>query len=200
MGVLQTEKIRFSPAIPEKIDAARKLGYGPVIKTMLQFNSIFWSDKELTQQKDLSRLSFIFSEAIVPTWWTQYPDKYAILTGWSGGPYAEELKDLSIEDILKRALDSLSSIFNLTSIHLHQQLQGWHVCNWATDPFSCGAYSYDVVNGKKLRKIVKEPLGNTVFFAGEAFYEGSEIGTVEAALVNGRETAFQVVASLKKKT
>jgi monoamine oxidase len=51
------------------------------------------------------------------------------------------------------------------------------------------------VNGQALRKKLKAPLKNTIFFAGEALYEGPEIGTVEAALVTGRETAYQVIAS-----
>jgi hypothetical protein len=34
-----------------------------------------------------------------------------------------------------------------------------------------------------------------LFFAGEALHEGPEIGTVEAALITGRDAAHRIVAS-----
>jgi monoamine oxidase len=195
IGVLQSESMRFSPAISEKIDAAKKLGFGPVIKTVLQFDEAFWKKKEFTQRKNLEKLSFIFSKAVIPTWWTYYPKNAAMLTGWSGGPHAEEIKDLSNEEILRKALESLSEIFNVSVNLLHLKLKAWHIANWVTDPFSCGGYSYDVVNGKEIKQIIKQPIDNTIFFAGEGLYDGPEIGTVEAALYSGRETAHQIIAS-----
>lgn len=198
VGVLQSGTIRFSPAIPETINAAKKLGFGPVIKTMLQFDEAFWKKKEFTQQKDLQKLSFIFSKAVIPTWWTYYPKDAAMLTGWSGGPHAEEIKDLSNEEILQKALESLSEIFNVSVNLLQLKLKGWHIANWVNDRFSCGGYSYEVVNGKETRQIIKEPIENTIFFAGEGLYDGPEIGTVEAALYSGRETAYQIIAGFKK--
>lgn len=195
VGVLQSETIRFSPSIPRTINAAKKLGFGPVIKTVLQFDEAFWKKKEFTQQKDLQKLSFIFSKAVIPTWWTYYPKDAAMLTGWSGGPHAEEIKDLSDEEILKKALQSLSEIFNVSVNLLRLKLKGWHIANWVNDPFSCGGYSYEVVNGKKIRQIIKQSIENTIFFAGEGLYDGPEIGTVEAALYSGRETAHQIIAS-----
>ena len=65
------------------------------------------------------------------------------------------------------------------------------------DPYSAGAYAYDVVEGAAAKKILQAPVEGTVFFAGEGLYEGPEIGTVNAALVMGREAAHQVVAAFK---
>lgn len=194
VGVLQSESIRFSPAIPEKINAAKKLGFGPVIKTVLQFDEAFWKKKEFTQRKNLDKLSFIFSKATIPTWWTYYPKEVAMLTGWSGGPHAEEIKDLNNEDILQKALESLGEIFNVSANLLGLKLKGWHIANWVKDPFSCGGYSYEVVNGKEIKQVIKQPIDNTIFFAGEGLYNGPEIGTVEAALYTGRETAHEIIA------
>jgi monoamine oxidase len=36
--------------------------------------------------------------------------------------------------------------------------------------------------------------GGPVFFSGEALYAGRDMGTVEAALVNGKETARAILA------
>jgi len=198
IGVLQSGMIHFSPAIPEVIHAAKKLGFGPVIKTLLQFDEPFWKNKKFTRGKDLDKLSFIFSRAIIPTWWTYYPKDAAMITGWSGGPHAEKIKDLSNEEILLNALQSLNEIFGIDKRGLQQKLKGWHVANWVNDPYSCGGYSYEVVNGSKIKQVLKQSIENTIFFAGEGLIDGPEIGTVEAALSSGRETAHRMIAGFKK--
>jgi len=197
IGVLQSETIRFSPAIPATIDASKKLGFGPVIKTLLQFDEPFWKNNDFTKGKDLEKLSFIFSEAIIPTWWTYYPKQAAMLTGWSGGPHANAIKDLSDKEILQKALESLSKIFSVEITQLQQKLRGWHVANWVIDRYSCGGYSYEVVNGSTFKQMIKKPIEQTIYFAGEGLYDGPEIGTVEAALYIGRETAHQMIAEFK---
>jgi monoamine oxidase len=193
VGVLQSGAISFSPALSKQMLAAKQLGFGAVIKTILQFEEAFWKNKELTQQKDLSEMSFAFSQEVIPTWWTYFPKNVAMLTGWSGGPHAEILKDLHDEDILQKALDSLAQLFEVDISYLRQNLKGWHVANWVKDPYSCGGYSYEVVNGETAKKILKEPVEETIFFAGEGLFEGTEIGTVNAALVVGRDTAHQMI-------
>jgi len=199
VGVLQKEQITFSPAINEKVTAAKQLGFGPVIKLIVQFENAFWKNSELTNGKDLSKLSFLFSDELVPTWWTQHPKETAMITGWLGGPHAQALKDLSEKEILGKGLKSLQAIFNVDLSYLEKNLKGWHVANWTTDIYSFGGYAYEVVNGANFRKIIKQPLLNTLFFAGEAFCDGPEIGTVEAAFISGRETAHQIIASFDNK-
>ena len=195
LGVLQCEAITFTPSIPDRISAAQALGFGAVIKVLLQFSEPFWKNKEFTAHKDLGHAGFIFSEEEVPTWWTQAPKDAPVLVGWLAGPKADKLKHLSEEDILQKALASLGHIFTLTDNPVQKMLQSWKVCNWAADPYCRGGYSYEVVDGAELKQKLKEPLEARLFFAGEALFEGIEGGTVEAALVNGRETAHQVIAT-----
>src|ERR1051326_5449184 len=45
LGILQQNKIKFFPSIPEKIKIANKLGYGEVIKILFLFKSKFWENK-----------------------------------------------------------------------------------------------------------------------------------------------------------
>jgi monoamine oxidase len=179
------------------INAAKKLGFGPVIKTLLQFDKAFWKDKVNTQGKNLDDLSFIFSKSMIPTWWTYHPKQVAMLTGWSGGPHAEEIKDLSESEIIQKALISLSEIFSINVVKLQKKLKSWHVANWVNDPYSCGGYSYEVVNGSEIKQALLKSIENTIYFAGEGLYDGPEIGTVEAALSTGRETAYQMITHFK---
>ena len=192
IGVLQSESISFSPALTQKMAAARHLGFGPVVKVLLLFDEPFWKQSQVRQ--DLHQMSFVFSEAPIPTWWSSYPKETALLTGWAAGPNARKLKDMKDEEILNTALDSIKMIFDCS---VRDKLIQWKVVNWLREPFICGGYSYDVVDGKTAKEVLRTPENETLFFAGEGLFEGTAIGTVEAALVNGREAAHRLVASFK---
>lgn len=178
LGILQHNIIQFSPAIDDYMNAASHIGYGSVIKILLEFENPFW-------QQDTG---FIFSKEKVPTWWTQFPNKTPLLTGWLGGPPAEHFKQVSKEEILKTALESLS---NLTQKEL-PALVSSHIYNWADNPQTLGAYSYDTPMSDNARKLLNTPVADTIYFAGEALYEGKHPGTVEAALISGRNVAQMI--------
>ncbi len=194
VGVLQEELIRFEPALTNKMAAARALGFGPVIKLLLQFDEAFWTDRAMTQGKDLSKLNFLFSEEAIPTWWTYYPKDAAMLTGWLGGPRARAMDGRSKEELCTEALAALASIFGQREEALRKKLKAFLVEDWIHDPYTLGGYSYDVVGGAEAKQVLKTPEANTIYFAGEGLFEGPEIGTVEAALATGREAAFQLIA------
>jgi len=195
LGVLQAGVIRFSPALPVHQKAAKALGFGPVVKVILLFRNAFWKNKTLTKEKNLSNMGFLFSEEDIPTWWTAYPKETAMITGWLGGPNAAKLKSSSSEEILDVALQSLSKIFEVTQSFLTNELIEHYYYNWMADPYTLGAYSFETVDSAQHKQFLKQPVDNTIFFAGEGLHEGPEIGTVEAALNSGREMAHKVVAS-----
>ena len=194
IGVLQTEGITFSPSLPHIKEAAKQLGFGHVVKVNLWFEKAFWEDKTINGNKNFDDLNFLFSEEIIPTWWTQHPAKEPILTGWLGGPKAEMLQTKSEEEIIQKAIRSLSGIFNLDVIHLSQLLKKAKFYNWSADSDFNGAYSYAVLNGEKLMQRILQPVEGTIYFAGEGLHHGNEIGTVEAALQSGRTVSRQLVA------
>ena len=198
IGTLQVGSIKFVPALEkERIHAISQLGFGPVIKTLLNFKEPFWLEKETAGGNDLSKMNFLFTEEKIPTWWTTYPKKTAQLTGWSAGSNATELKGLTNEAIMQTALESLSAIFTIPVDQLHSLLNSWQVFNWLDDPWCRGGYSFEVVNGKTFQQLVKKPVMNKLYFAGEGLYEDMEIGTVEAALQCGREIAHLLIAGSK---
>jgi monoamine oxidase len=192
LGVLQADKheegaITFHPAIRERSNAIKDMGFGAIIKVLLEFDKPFWEDAGL---KDMA---FLFSEEAIPTWWTQAPKRSALLTGWLGGPAAERNKDTSNEALLQMSLESLGHIFKLSVDELKAKLIAWNIVNWTAEPFTRGSYSYDTIAAPKARKLLNEPVENTLFFAGEYLYEGPAMGTVEAALTNGKEVADRIL-------
>jgi monoamine oxidase len=202
LGVLTAEKDRrgaidFLPALPAKTEAARQMGFGAAIKVLLAFKENLVKDEQIQRQAgiDLNNLSMALSDMPIPTWWTQLPNDSCLLTGWLSGPKAEEIKHKDDETIMQTALESLAGILNVGHDSLKERLQWWKVFNWAIDPFTKGSYSYSTLYTAKARKILMEPVEDTLFFAGEALYEGPEMGTVEAALTSGLDTASKILAT-----
>ncbi|MBD0278228.1 MAG: FAD-dependent oxidoreductase [Flavisolibacter sp.] len=193
LGVLQTGtgypgSIEFKPNIPEQKAALQQLGFGPVIKILIEFDTPFWQ-----QNKQMQSMSFVFSDEAVPTWWTQYPVSSNLLTGWCAGPAAERLKELT-EDVLKeKAIQSLATIFHKPEAEIKSGMKACAVYNWATDPYTRGGYTYVTVATEKVLQVLSEPIENTLYFAGEAFYKGPNTGTVEAALQSGKTVAEKIV-------
>lgn len=193
-GANQTGVVRFIPEIPGHLMAIRRLGFGSIIKILLEFDEPFW-EAQPTGDRDrasLKNMGFVLSDEIIPTWWTQLPQRSTVLTGWLGGLPAAEKAAAPSEEILKEALASLSNIFSLSAAELKDKLVAWHIANWTADPFTRGSYAYDTVAAREARKTLTEPVGNTLFFAGEYLYEGPAMGTVEAALTSGLNVAEKI--------
>ena len=79
-------------------------------------------------------------------------------------------------------------------IFTDSSLSSRHVNNWNKDQYACGAYSYDTLNDGEIKEDMKSGIENTLFFAGEGWFHGLELGTVEAALHSGRDTARYILA------
>lgn len=185
LGVLQQNTISFSPAIPAYIKAANDIGWGTVIKTVLQFKTPFW-------EKHAKQVAFLFGNTPIPTWWTQAPDKVNILTGWLGGPPAVRYVTQTDEQLLELALTSLATLCNERPGDLRDLLVTSHISNWAADPHVTGAYSYGTPASVAAQALLHTPVENTIYFAGEALYNGASPGTVEAALSTGKAVAAKI--------
>lgn len=195
IGVLQAEDtIVFKPEIKDRFDAIQKLGYGSVVKFLIEFKDKFW--ETIDPFKDgigLKKLGFFFSDASIPTWWTQHPVDNALITGWLAGPRAEEYKFKSQEEGLTEAVKALAYIFGYTENEIRSKVKAWRINNWTEDVYSKGAYTYATVEAPLARKQLNKPVNDIIYFAGEGLYEGPEAGTVEAAFGSG----LKVVNELK---
>lgn len=196
LGILQADAtteghINFSPPVTEKISAAKKMGYGAIIKAVFRFSDAFWN--RFGFQKN--NIGFIFSGTPVPTFWTQMPDPKPYLTAWLGGPMAREWQFMDDEKLLNIMLSSLAITFGIGENELKGEISAWHISNWSAEPYTLGAYCFATVGDNETIKILREPVQDTIFFAGEALYEGDATGTVEAALSNGLEMAGIILGS-----
>jgi monoamine oxidase len=186
-------RIELPPAARARAAAAAgNIGFGNVAKILLRFATSWWA---ACGGRDLSGLSFLISDAAVPTWWTQHPRGHPVLTGWLAGPRADRVLSLSAADLVEMGLASLAEIFDLPPDRIRRDLVASRAIAWGNDPFARGAYSYATPQTRAAQSALREPDRGSIFFAGEAFYAGAEMGTVEAALASGLETARTMLAA-----
>ncbi len=196
LGVLQKSTVKFEPPVPQQETALQGMGYGAIIKVLLQFKEIFWEDEQTRKLtgKDPKQMAFILSDEKIPTWWTQAPVHNNVLTGWLGGPAAAAKKNVNKDDLLTDAIQSLANIFKRSADELKNKLQLAHIVNWTADPYTCGSYAYDTVKSESSRQLLNKGIDETLFFAGEYLYSGPAMGTVEAALASGQTTANKILS------
>jgi len=179
-------EIALPPAARERAAAAAEIGYGNVVKLLLRFATTWWSD---VGGRDLADLSFLLSNAPVPTWWTQYPLDYPVLTGWLAGPKADRVSALTEAELVEMGLASLAEIFALPVERIRSGLIASQAINWGNDRFARGAYSYATPETREAQALLRRVDDGVIFFSGEALYAGPDMGTVEAALASGQETS-----------
>jgi monoamine oxidase len=183
-------EIALPPAARKRAAAAADIGFGNVVKFLFRFTTKWWVHHG---GRDLSDLSFLLSDAPVPTWWTQHPAEYPVLTGWFAGPKADRVASLTEAELVDMGLASLAEIFGLPPDRIRNSLLAARAINWGTDRFARGAYSYATPRTRQAQSLLKSPSSEGIFFSGEALYAGAEMGTVEAALASGLETAQSIL-------
>jgi monoamine oxidase len=183
--------LRFFPAIPDYLQAACEIGYGHIVKILLEFKTAFWREKGAQDQT-----LFILSDQPVPTWWTQTASTDTLLTGWLPVSGIPAFLQLDRQGRIDRCLDSLAAIFAVDRAALSSQLTAALVLDWSDAPYILGGYSFPTVGSQAARALLSTPVEGTLWFSGEGLYEGDTPGTVEAAFSNGLETAKKIIAQL----
>lgn len=186
------KNIDFQPSIPSKIEAIDKVGFGDVIKILIKFKDEWWVS---VGGQDFNDMTFIFTPGEISYWWTQYPIRQTVLTGWISGPVARKLSFLRDDEIIDMAVKSLSDNFKIDQNEIKGKIVTSKVINWPNDKYSLGAYSYSTIESENARKELLVPVDDKIYFAGEALYSGSEIATVEGALGSGKEVALKILSS-----
>jgi monoamine oxidase len=203
--------LRFTPELPtDKRRAIENLPMGNVVKINMLFRDRFWETVKLWDEEarvvDFHDAGFFHCPgAPLPTWWTQLPIRAPMLVGWTGGPNADRIIDAAggrqqeagqedTSGLTDQAIESLTTIFNLSRKEIETQLEAVHCHNWRDDPFTRGAYAYLPVNGLDDQQILAQTVENKVYFAGEATSVG-HIGTVHGAIQSGQRTAREILAN-----
>lgn len=196
LGVLQAEAgetgaIDFDPLPAAALEAARRLCFGQVFRTVLRFTYRVWERRE-----EMDDTGFLLSdERVFPTWWTPLPIRAPILTGWSAGRKADGLLGQTREAVVGQAIDHLARITSIGASELHSSLAAAYFHDWHRDPFARGAYSYVPPDGLAARELLARPIEDTLYFSGEATETSGHGATVHGAIASGKRAALQILQS-----
>ncbi|MEP7252173.1 MAG: NAD(P)/FAD-dependent oxidoreductase [Ginsengibacter sp.] len=197
LGTLHARKnqkgfISFPLPVKRHIDAAKKMGNGGAIKLLLEFDRAFWLDKSFLAERKIPAPSYIFTDAKIPTWWTQFPSKKPLLTGWVAGPSSWNMKNYSVKKFKELAIRSLAKILSIRTEEIEARLKKAVIMNWNIDRYFCGAYSYPTPETVAAQEFMRQPVNNAIYFTGEYLAKDSS-STVDAALMAAKHTAEQIL-------
>ncbi|NJN60744.1 MAG: FAD-dependent oxidoreductase [Coleofasciculaceae cyanobacterium RL_1_1] len=186
LGVLKAQTVQFSPALPpSKQEAIAKLGMGVLNKCYLRFPSVFWP-------KDVDWLEYIPARHGEWTEWVSFKRvaDQPILLGFNAADRGKAIEAWSDAEIVASAMTTLKTIFG---DEIPQPIEA-QITRWASDPFSLGSYSYNAVGSTpKLRQALAAPVGQALFFAGEASHR-KFFATAHGAYLSGLRAARQILA------
>ncbi len=188
-GVLGAGDILFDPALPaDKLAAIHHLPLGGHNRIGLVF------DRDVFDKDSLDGISILSTQPDdVPMMFRLKPFGYDYAIGVTGGRYADWLERAGVEASVDMALEKLKSVFG-NDIAKH--VVATNVSAWRGDPWIKGAYSAAEPGHADARDILREPLADRLFFAGEATH-ASFFSTCHGAYLSGIDavdTAASVVS------
>lgn len=185
LGVLKAGAVTFSPDLPaEKRDAIARLGFGLMNKAWLVFPRCFWGDADWINR--VATPAGAFTQFFAPK--TPTP----MLAAFHTGKAAHALEAQGDAQTVEAACAALRSMYGSAV----PAPASWHVTRWSRDPFARGAYSFMAAGSTpKDRRTLAAPLGDAVFFAGEATDERFP-STVHGAYLSGVAAAEAVLVAI----
>lgn len=191
--------VSFRPSLGAKRAVIARMGMGEVTRLVFRFSSNHWKRMlpVVFRRRRPGGFGFIHSAATdVPVWWSL--SDQPVVVGWAGGPQAMALRGLSPARRKRRALCSLAKVLGVRSSVVTAGVVDMLEWEWSRDPCSQGAYSFTAAGQDGAARKLARPLKGTLFFAGEATAEGSEVGTVHGALKSGRRAAKEVLRAFAR--
>lgn len=185
LGVLKQGRISFLPALPlRKRGAIDGLEMGVLNKTCLLFDDVFWDDDvEIIGYVGARRGQWAETLNLYP--YTGHP----ILMMFNAGAYGARIERLSDQEIVAQAVAALGSMYGVIP-----PPRDAIITRWRSDPWSQGSYSYVPVGSSYQRYAeLGEPVGDKLFFAGEATHVEYP-STVHGAFLSGIRAARQIAA------
>jgi monoamine oxidase len=179
-NLIADEAIRFHPALPAKVDAARGLPLGVDDKVVLAL------DDPEALPKDGNLRGATMRTAMGS--FHLRPFGQPCIEGFFGGTFARELEDLGDGAF---AAESIDQIVALLGSGFRRKLTPLKESRWAHDPFARGAYSHALPGHAGDRAVLAAPVDGRLFFAGEAT-SPNFFSTAHGARDSGERAAGEV--------
>ena len=186
-NLIADESIRFSPALPAKVDAAQGLPLGVDDKVTLALENAEDFPKE-------GNLRGATMRTAMGTYHIR-PFGQPCIDGFFGGSFARELEDAGDGAFAEH---SINEIAGFLGNDIRRKLKPLAESRWASDPFARGAYSHALPGHAGDRAVLATPVDGRLFFAGEATSENF-FTTAHGARDSGERAAKEVLAATEKR-
>jgi monoamine oxidase len=180
-NLIVAESIRFHPALPAKVDAARALPLGLADKVMLAL-----------EEPEALPVDGNLRGATMRTAMGSFhlrPFGQPCVEGYFGGRFAQELEDAGDGALAAQAIDEIAA---LLGSDFRRKLKPLAQSRWAHDPFARGSYSHALPGHAGMRAILAAPVDDRLFFAGEAT-SPNFFSTAHGARDSGERAAGEVI-------
>jgi monoamine oxidase len=181
-NLIADEAIRFHPALPAKIEAARGLPLGLADKVMLALD-----DPESLPKDGNLRGATMRTEMGS---FHLRPFGRPCIEGFFGGSFAQALEDAGDGALAAEAIDEIVA---LLGSDFRRKLKPLIGTRWAHDPFARGSYSHALPGHAGARAVLAAPIDGRLFFAGEAT-SPNFFSTAHGARDSGERAAGEVLA------
>ncbi len=152
--------LAFDPRLPDwKMEAFARVPMGVLDKIALEF------DRDVFEEADTNTL-FAQDGADGRVWdHLLNPFGLDLCVTFVGGDFARDLTAAGDQEAFDQALENLTSVFGST---VRKAFVKGHFTKWSADPLARGAYSVSEPDHNDKRQQLAAPLGDRLFFAGEA--------------------------------
>lgn len=183
-NLIADQSIRFHPALPAKVDAARGLPLGLADKVTLAL------DQPEALPKDGNLRGATMRTAMGA--FHLRPFGQPCIEGFFGGRFAQALEDAGDGALAAQSIDEIAGFLGND---FRRRLKPLAESRWAHDPFARGSYSHALPGHAGDRAVLAAPVDGRLFFAGEAT-SPNFFSTAHGARDSGERAAGEVLASL----
>eukprot|EP01027_Heterolobosea_sp_BB2_P008636 GEZU01012816.1.p1 GENE.GEZU01012816.1~~GEZU01012816.1.p1 ORF type:complete len:379 (-),score=107.24 GEZU01012816.1:88-1224(-) len=188
VSILRDEVIQFEPPLPEyKKQAAKAIKMDSAMKLYLKFKKPFWG----ANAPDL----YLTDDPFFPQiWMLSTNGKEYGVCGFITGEMARTIAAMPEKDAVKLFLKTLDKMFGQpgNTTPATDSFSGYVKHDWSADPNVRGGYSYPSLNACGMRTLLAEPVGEKLFFAGEATNTRTA-STVQAAMETGARAVSEII-------
>ena len=185
-NLIASEAVTFSPALPDKTEAAADLPLG-------KNDKLFFS-LDRAEEFDSDRRLFGHTDRVGTAAYHFKPFGRPIIEAYFGGALAGELEaaggepafvDFAVSELTARLGNDFSRRIRPLKIHC-----------WGNDPYARGSYSHALPGKADSRGVLAAPVEDRLFFAGEAC-SINDYSTAHGAYLTGLAAAARAMARLR---
>ena len=188
-AVLSSEKIKFTPKLSsEKQEAFSKISLGHYNRVALDFKKLF--AKKAHDSYLYYKVKSDSAGSPKGVGITINPSKSNLCFCDFGGKFGLEISKEGSDAAIDFALNEISNIYGSK---IKKDLIGSHFADWSSNVFIQGAWASAEPGAFKFREILREPVAEKIYFAGEAC--AKDWGTVGGATNSGIEEARKIIKS-----